>query len=338
MTAAPATNKPPAPRYAFLDVARLIAAIGIAWEHTPESPQLGPSAYLGAFAVPFFTLGAVFLLFESLRREPDRPPAAYARARFLRLYLPLLVWSLLYILGRDLKALALHRPLVTPHPAMFLLGSAHHMWFLSFLLIVSLLLFWPARWLARAGAAARIGVAIAAAAIGVTIGYLPLPDTSHMMASQHLAFFLNRSNAAAPAIFLGIASAAIYPLLPPRLVRNTATALVGLAVGVACITIGYLTHARRVGLENGAGAGFFLFALAPWEGAFVSRTATWGKTAYGFYLAHVLVIEGIQSAAVRAHVPSSPRLDLIVFVTAVIATLAFVRLLSRFRATRWLIP
>ncbi|MDB5321809.1 MAG: hypothetical protein JWN40_3440 [Phycisphaerales bacterium] len=336
--AAPAPAKASAPRYLFLDVARLLAAIAIAWEHTPESPSLVRTSYLGGFAVPFFTLGAVFLLFEGMRREPARAPLAYARARFYRLYLPLLVWSLIYILARDLKGLVLHRPLVTPNLGMFLTGAAHHMWFLPFLFILSLVLFWPARWLSRARSGTRIGVAIFSAAIGVVIGCLPFPDVYHMITEEHVAFFLDRAAAAAPAIFLGAALGAIYPLIPSRLLRNTAMALLGLAICVACIAVGYLTHTRRVGFENAAGAGFFLFGLAPWEGAMIGRTATWGKMAFGFYLVHVLFIEGIQAAAVRAHIQPSAGLDVAVFVGTVAGTLPLVRLLSRARLTRWLIP
>src|SRR5689334_24487348 len=84
VAAAPPTG-PIRIRLPVLDVMRLLAAVAIVWLHTVTSPRLGPSVDpLTRFAVPFFTAGAVFLLMESVRRDPRRKWLSYAASRLRR--------------------------------------------------------------------------------------------------------------------------------------------------------------------------------------------------------------------------------------------------------------
>jgi peptidoglycan/LPS O-acetylase OafA/YrhL len=333
--AADESHQPNRPRYLMLDVGRLIAAIAVIWLHTPESPLLHPTLYLGAFAVPFFTISAILFIFEGLRRDPGRRWWPYAASRARRIYLPMLVWAAIYFAARNLKDLALHKPLLRPAPTMFLVGTAHHLWYLSFLLALSVLLFPLARRTARAGAGVRIAVAAVAVAAGIVPACLPPPR----LPPGDVGFFIGRVVAAAPAVFWGVAVASVLSFdRVARLLRSSAVAAAGLLLCVASLALGLSLRTHYVALENLAGLGFFLFALAPWDGPLVRKVSTWGPLAFGVYLAHVFFIEGVQAVAIKARVPPSPGLDLTVFACAVGLSFATALLLHRSRYTRWLIP
>ena len=94
-------------RLELFDAARLAAAIGIVWLHTPRSVQLAHWSLLGRFAVPFFSAAAVFFVIDGLRRQPHRSVRQYAFNRFQRIYVPFLAWSVIYLVFKWVKSLAL---------------------------------------------------------------------------------------------------------------------------------------------------------------------------------------------------------------------------------------
>ena len=56
-----------------LDAARFVGTMAIVWLHTMAiNPAYEWLANLGGFAVPFFTLTAVVLMGESVRRSPGK--------------------------------------------------------------------------------------------------------------------------------------------------------------------------------------------------------------------------------------------------------------------------
>src|SRR5690242_94500 len=97
-----------------LDAARFIGAAGIVWLHTLQiNPHYGWLGEAGRFAVPFFTFAAIVMLGESLRvprlkTATPRTFSKYLNSRFTRIYIPFLVWTVLYYVWRSAKHFLLH--------------------------------------------------------------------------------------------------------------------------------------------------------------------------------------------------------------------------------------
>ncbi len=126
-------------RIAWLDFTRLAAAYSIVWLHTPRSPQLTHWTVLGRFAVPFFTAGAVFFVIDGLRRQPQCTLREYTVNRFRRIYVPFLAWSLIYLVFKAGKKLALpDEPNDFSGIEVLWTGTYWHLWFMPFILLVTL--------------------------------------------------------------------------------------------------------------------------------------------------------------------------------------------------------
>src|SRR4051812_46988119 len=78
-----------------IDVVRFFAAAGVVFTHSIESPFFDRWGNLFRFAVPFFLFASLYFQTLSLRRNRDRTLGGYVAARFHRLYLPFLAWSVI---------------------------------------------------------------------------------------------------------------------------------------------------------------------------------------------------------------------------------------------------
>src|SRR5262245_31367016 len=123
-----------------LDAARLVALIAIIFIHTVESPELRRVSLIGTFGVPFYLFAALYFQARSFRRNPHRPFHRYVADRIYRLYLPFLAWSAIYLVARDLKHLFIVRDgAVHASVPELWIGTAHHLWFLPLLLVVTIM-------------------------------------------------------------------------------------------------------------------------------------------------------------------------------------------------------
>src|ERR1043165_5782748 len=123
-------------RLASFDAARLVAAYCIVWLHSLRSAELAPWNILGRFAVPFFAAAAVFFVIESVRHQPGRTFAEYARNRFRRIYVPFLAWSGIYLVFKLIKSLLVpDQPNDFPGIEALWTGTFFHLWFMPFVLI-----------------------------------------------------------------------------------------------------------------------------------------------------------------------------------------------------------
>src|SRR5437867_4519698 len=114
---------------------RGLGCIGVIWVHTViDSPELARAASLTRFGTPFFVLAAIFFLLTGLSTKTSAGWASYSLQRFRRLYIPFLVWSLIYLLLRiGKRTLITHEGLVRLDSSRLLLGTAWHLWFLPFM-------------------------------------------------------------------------------------------------------------------------------------------------------------------------------------------------------------
>ena len=125
-----------------LDLARLAAAYAIVWLHAPHLAALDGSRAIGRFAVPLFVMITILMVFESLGRNPQQRIGPYARSRFIRLYLPFMAWNGIYIAFKLIKGRLLPgEPNAYPGVEVLWAGACWHLWFLPFILVVSLLAF-----------------------------------------------------------------------------------------------------------------------------------------------------------------------------------------------------
>ena len=326
---------PPAGRLAGLDVGRVAAAVAVVWLHTAGiGPQVAPLGVAGRFAVPFFTLLSAALIAERCTRGSSVGFAGFARTRILRLYGPFLFWTALYLALRLAKhALRPATPAPPVGPHLFVVGSAHHLWYLPFLLVVSL----AVRLIAPALASARPVAAAACVAAGCAVALTPF-TRPHNPAD---AGFVNQVNylailgwAALPAAFIGVAAGLYFRTLANALAGRPAVALAAVALAVALLTPGD-DYPARVVRENLSGAAVFAACLALPVGKLVRTVAGWGQYAFGVYADHVAFILALEAARVRDRADFVFVDAVTIFGLATAASFALAAALARNRWTAW---
>src|SRR6185369_12274931 len=82
---------PEIPHLVGLDVARVVAGLGVIWYHSANMYN-----NLGFFRMPFFTALLAFLVVEGAIYHPRRTFGDFFRSRVMRLLLPFAIWLVLY--------------------------------------------------------------------------------------------------------------------------------------------------------------------------------------------------------------------------------------------------
>ncbi|HEX3726032.1 MAG TPA: acyltransferase [Pirellulales bacterium] len=316
------------PRRAMLDVVRLLAAYAIVWLHTPRSPELAGSTAIGRAAVPFFVCATIFFIWQGVVEQPARRFGSYAASRFERLYVPFLAWSAIYLAFKWGKSLFMPElPNDFPGFEFLWTGSFYHLWFMPFILVVSLGTFLAARWLV-VRPAAEMTAGLAGLVAGTLVAVAPVPAA---VVGTSAEFPWN----ALPAVCWGVALSVLMHRKVRPWLESGAAAAMGLAVAVVCIA--WVWRFGRDNLaENLAGVGLSLVALAPTSAAWLARLGKFGPQAYGIYLSHLLFIKVAESLLARLGMPLSWQVDIGVFVFAAIGSSLLAWSLAQTRYTRWL--
>jgi surface polysaccharide O-acyltransferase-like enzyme len=328
----------PTPRWPLLEVGRWIAIYAIVWLHTvqsvrfPPTPWMDRSTWPTRFAVPFFVATCVFLVFQGVRRKPQRMFVEYGWQRFVRIYLPFLAWSAVYLGFKAMKS-ALMPEQENRYPSgldVLWAGGFYHLWFLPFILAVSLAAFAIAK-AVHGRERLRWPVAIGSTAAGVAIG---LPGIAAALAPIHppLDYMLN----ALPAAFWGVAVGLMYDGEQRPLSRGLSRCGIDVLAFLACM--GWLwMFGRSTLVENQAGVLTLLIALRPTSAPLFLRVSHFPSLAYGIYFAHLLPITICESLAARAGLSPSWTLKLAIFFVSAAAATLLAWLLYRWRWTRWLV-
>lgn len=321
----------PARRLALLDTARVVAAMGIVWVHASTSAA-GQLLYpLGTFGVPFYTFIALLFMARSLTRENARSLGQYVMSRFFRIYTPFLFWSAAYVSMGIAKATAKHEAL--PHLSWSVLyaGGFEHLWFLPFLMIVTI-----------AGAvivsavkhssAARVGVAAALIALGTAACFLKEPAWIARRTDD--LYFWRFAFRALPTVFWSIALA-LLTVLKGKLPRTTPAMATGGALLLAsALLFGSIITPVPV-LRSLSGLGCLIVALMPFSSSLLAPIGKLGRHSYGIYLSHVVFLRVIVLITERYHTPASLTLDIVSFVIAFAGASVLSVLLSQSAWTRW---
>lgn len=315
-------------RSAGLDAARLIAALAIIWIHVPRS-SLAETTVFARFAVPFFTLAAVWFVARKAVHESLAAWPRFALARIRRLYLPFLAWSVIYVAFKGVKKF------ITPDlPNDFngweilWWGGSYHLWFLPFILAASLAVF-PLASLGAATRTSRLIVAGVAVLAALALACIPVPE--NWLGHDNGRFIWE----ALPSVGLGLALALIGR--EENALHPNATITIGGLILFATTLAGLAIVGRNALLENLAGLGFMLAACHwPWNAgpAVIQRLSL---LAYGIYCVHLLFVKTIEAIATKLGWPVSPGLDVASFAITAVGSVACAWLLARYRPTRWLV-
>jgi peptidoglycan/LPS O-acetylase OafA/YrhL len=315
-----------AARNEALDVARLAAALAIIWIHAAGTNH---STVLARFAVPFFTCVAVLFVVAKARREPLSLWPSWARARTLRLYLPFLAWSAVYI------AFKFAKKIVAPEQAndfggweMLVWGGAYHLWFLPFILAVSLAVF-PMASLVGDNRLLRLGAGSIAAVAAVWIACWPAP--AGWPSGDSALCVWNALPAAAAGCAWGLLARSSCA---PRSSNRWGTLPGGVLFFIAMAALA--AFGRNTLLETIAGVGFGWLAIGWPQMKFPPLLVVPGQLAYGIYCSHLLFIKIAESLAGKLRLEPTPSLEVAIFAFAAVASAACAWWLSRFRASRWL--
>lgn len=310
-----------------LDIARLLAALAIIWIHA----GLHTGTLVARFAVPFFACVAVYFVADKASRESLARWPRWAAGRAARLYLPFLAWSGVYLAFKlAKKTLAPEQPNDFGGWEMLIWGGAYHLWFLPFLLVVSVAAFPLVRFAGRCWSL-LFGLA-------VTLACCPCP-----------AFWPAHDAArcvwdALPSALAGCAWGMVVflPAVRPRCCcaageRSRRLAWqAGLLMFAA--SMGLLVYWGRSNLlETAAGLGLGVAAVNWPPMPLPHVLAALGRVSLGIYCAHLLFVKIGESVAAKLHVPATPSLDVVLFISAAIASAACAWVLSRSRATGWLV-
>jgi fucose 4-O-acetylase-like acetyltransferase len=317
-----------------LDAARLVALLSIIFIHTVESPQLQRLSLVGTFGVPFYLFAALYFQARSFKRNPKRLVHRYVVDRILRLYLPFLAWSAIYLVARNLKHLLIvHTGTISATVSDLWVGVANHLWFLPLLLIVTIATAALSRacvgreWL-------RWWIIIGSAVIGTTLAVVPRPAWLNYAQGGEPYFFLQCWKAL-PSAFLGLALAWWLAFDCDEQLFSPALGFIGLLLTIAMLANQVISGYSRID-RTLSGMGWLLAALAGWRGPWVQWMANLGRRSYGIYLAHVLIIEGVQAVAHKRGFGPSVELDAFTMVAAFAVSLAITVAISRSRYTRWI--
>ena len=329
----------PSQRMEMLDVGRFIAAVGVIILHVAaieaETAYIG---WLGRFAVPFFTTTAVALAVDGFRRNPAKLLGAYGASRLLRIYVPFLVWTLAYVALRNFKYRFLsHQPLIRLEWFVLIVGSAHHLWFLPFILLATLF--------AAAGAKLVLFRLPAWAVVSISVGSALIPMLFHSQvkpvppggdgAGLTIHYFMGLAWQTLPMALMGVGVGRVLQEL--RSLRHRATvACFGVTLGVLSLALGPAFN-YALALQYASGIGIVFFALGPWHNSLVRAVASWGQAAYGIYLVHVFWYLSLDLLLSKLHLTRGlGTIWMIIASTTVLSTLSAV-LISKSRFTAWTI-
>ncbi|HEX8342015.1 MAG TPA: acyltransferase [Tepidisphaeraceae bacterium] len=346
MTVAPAAElSPPAAagvvardagsaRNDFLDAVRMLAGLGVVWVHTFPAND-GPAAqHAGRFSVPFFTIIAVWLM---ARRPYPREPlvvalptwGTFVRTRFQRLYVPFLIWNVVYTIARMAKGTL---GVTDLDVGWFFGGASTQLWFLLFLLIVQCVV-------RGMQIAASCGAFWRVAMIGsCAVGMLPLFDQDFTIHTGRpsLDYFIQVSWHALPSACIGTATALLGLhrwAVPPGLCL-VCLGLTGAAIAAVML------HGRMYAVETLSGLTLALASISRFNGKAIRYLGALGAYSLGIYLVHTGVLDAVRFAVDRPRIGTDIPSLVGVFVTTGVLSLLLCMLLVRLpygdRLARWL--
>jgi surface polysaccharide O-acyltransferase-like enzyme len=334
-TSAPAQSAP-APRLLSLDAARFIAALGVIWIHAAAFVQLkiaDDSGFIGRFAVPFFVFTGVLYAAGTGIRQPQRTLARYVLDRLLRLYVPFLVWTILYLVFKQLQNVVAHgNDSFSIGPSVLWDGGSYHLWFLPFICVTTIVAFVLGKVQSK-----RSSMMISVIALswigGVVFALAPRPFAH----SQTLVLRFGWD--ALPAALWATGLASLQTMKPRLQFRGTIWFIAGICLTISC-TASLCIPGPHILLANLAGVGWALVGFSDIRSRAVTQLHRLGSLAYGVYLFHIMPMGVLRSQAPKfLHLPiATISFAVVATVLVTISSIIASVVLSHFHFTAWLVP
>lgn len=273
---------------------RFLAVAGVIWTHSLNRVQWDGSGFAfadaGRFGSAFFTQCSCFLVLLKSFGRRDLSWGDYAAGRFWRIYVPFLLWSLIYIVHIQVR----HHKFNADEPyqfewAVFWNGSEYHLWFLPFIFVAGMILFAFGRWLISVP---RLALPIAAALVfvGAAAGLVHATIQPHHFGWDYmLRLGWNR----VPSICWGASLAIAWHFAGRGTLRTVPVALLGIAAFVGSIlTLGFAPHLYM--FENLAGAGGMLMGVSILNRWAIPGSVQLARLTFGIYLSHIIFISAFR--------------------------------------------
>jgi peptidoglycan/LPS O-acetylase OafA/YrhL len=314
-----------------IDQGRFFAATGVVWIHSMRSESMSTWGELGRFAVPFFISLAILMTWQSLQRSSETHFSDYFVQRLRRLYLPMLVWSVVYMAFKLAKNL-LQPNMPNDFPGWsFLWGeTAYHLWFIPFLTLVVVLLF-AFRKLATFTDSTKRWLAAGLMSVAALMSLVPEIEVPQPLAGVQWMWRAAPAAICAFVLFALLDSRPTVHTVSPRLSR-----IAGM-VGVAALFLAVMQPGSVI-LETIAGLMFLIVVLneeVVWKNS--STLTMLGRISMGIYFCHLLFVKCTEIVLDRIVPDPVVWKDGAVFVVSLIGAACLSYVLYRFQPTRWLV-
>jgi len=319
-------------RLEAVDLAKLAAAAAVVWIHVTNCDESRDFLALCRFAVPFFTCAAVYFVLQKV--SSHHPPiGSYVLQRARRLYVPFIWWSVIYLAARVANhAVANEGSPIVISPAVLLNGTAHHLWFLPFIAVVSIITYALAKHFGTPREKNMEWWALGFVGAGLAVAMIPCPVPLRPREFP-LSYFIDHAWESFPAAFLGAGLFCILRVTRPHAYVRAAV----LIIGLLAIGWDYLEQTHPVA-PHVTGASLLFFTMTQQNRGWTSALWPWAQFAFVIYLVHVLFVEALQTIANRFGTGSSLSADLSIWALAFVVSALIAKGSSRFRFLQPVFP
>lgn len=325
------------------------------WLHSHVGANPASSSAIGRLTVPFFCFIAGVFLVHALRGRAAEETRPFLRRRAARLYVPFVIWTVIYALARLGGSLLTDKPHgLSPSLDWFAVGTMHHLWFLPFLLLATVLFAWPLRAvLPHPGLARSLAAMLIVGGAAMTLYPILVYPTGRMevVYFEHFhakwaeesasdldwTYFVDRVWSRSPGFMWGVAAGILLGANWRRLRLGAWGVALG---GAACVgsIAWYWATGRNPVAANVGGVGLVALGMGLGSSALTRRLAPLGALTYGIYLVHILIVLGIWTFARMVKADARPWVGEVVFVLALAGSVAITWLARRWRVGRWAFP
>jgi peptidoglycan/LPS O-acetylase OafA/YrhL len=327
------------------DVVRALAAMGVIWVHAGRSTYWMDHnlSFLGSWGTSYLnTLAGFFVAvtFHKHVRVESESSSSNAAIRFAghrvwRLYGAFVIWSGIYVAARVVNYALFHKVTMLGWSwDLFFFGTTYHLWFLPYLLIVTLVTL-PVVEHATRSRQAMVATSVVLALIAITLEVLPEP--TWFITGGHSTLMAFQLYSRAPGFLLGLAFG-LWMLAGVRPALKASHAVVCAAIVVLTMTATITTEFPRHILNRLGAIAAFVVALGPWHGSIARFLGAMGKLGFGVYLCHVLFVESLIALGGRLRLEPSLEVDIAVFALSVMCSFTMAWLMRQTRWLAWLIP
>jgi len=317
-------------RLVRMDCFRIIAAVAVIWIHVPHSPELRWTTLLCRFAVPFFIAGVAFFAFRC-GTKPECQFTSYITSRSIKLYLPFLFWTFVYVAFKLVKkSISPDEQIDLPGIEFLWFGGAYHLWFIPFALLVSIVSFGVGQSVRHCSERQRVFFACSLSIVVAISSLYAVPTIN--WTPQPICYMFD----ALPAALFGLSMAILWQLRDRLWLLDGGRAATTIAI-FALIFSGVLLslYGRNVTLESISGIACFAIGLNVRSGQWESKLSSLGRFSMGIYLVHLLFVKVSESFGNEIHFDPVWILDLGAFAFTLFASCLFVWLLGRYKLTAW---